>query len=282
MSTNCSSSACSSCASKGACPSQQAQSLQVQPHAKTHIQQVIAVMSGKGGVGKSFVTTELAVSLRRKGLKVGILDADITGPSILKAFGLNDVQARATHEGILPIESRSGIKLMSINALLDTPSDPVVWRGPVIAGVVKQFWTDVIWGDLDVLLVDMPPGTGDVPLTVFQSLPVHGAVVVTTPQDLVTHIVEKSIKMGQKLNIPILGLIENFAWFTCPSCESRHLLYGASHAKSLTEAYHIPNLVQLPLRPELPEMIDNGRAEMLELPELEAFVQAIRGAAHDC
>ena len=224
------------------------------------IRHVIGVVSGKGGVGKSLVTSLLAVLAQRQGLKVGILDADITGPSIPKAFGIKE-KAMGTDTGILPVKTRTGIDVMSLNLLLDNDSDPVVWRGPVIAGAVGQFWTDVIWGDKDVLFVDMPPGTGDVPLTVFQSLPVDGIVMVTSPQDLVSMIVTKAVKMAQMMDIPVLGLVENFSYFTCPDCGKKLNIFGTSHADEVAKANNIPLLAQLPIDPELAQACDEGRLE---------------------
>ena len=243
-------------------------------NAGSKIARVIAVASGKGGVGKSFVTTMLAVEAMRKGLKVGILDADITGPSIPRAFGL----AGGTYQGekgIEPTMSNGGIKVISLNMLVENPSDPVVWRGPVIAGVVKQFWTDVHWGELDVMFVDMPPGTGDVPLTVYQSLPVDGIVVVSSPQELVEMIVSKSVKMAEMMKKPILGLVENMSYLECPHCKEKIEVFGASHAEELARKFAIANVVRLPVNPSYAASIDSGAAEFLEVPELAAFAEKI-------
>ena len=224
------------------------------------IRHVIGVVSGKGGVGKSMVTSQLAVTMARMGYRVGILDADITGPSIPKAFGIHE-RAVGSDQGILPALTGTGIAVMSLNLLTENETDPVVWRGPVIAGVVKQFWTDVCWGELDYLFVDMPPGTGDVPLTVFQSLPVDGIVMVTSPQDLVSMIVTKAVKMAQMMDIPVLGLVENFSYFTCPDCGKKLNIFGTSHADEVPKANNIPLLAQLPIDPELAQACDEGRLE---------------------
>ena len=238
------------------------------------VKKVIAVASGKGGVGKSFVTTMLAASAARKGLKVGILDADITGPSIPKAFGLSGGTIQSEH-GIEPVVSNGGIRVMSLNMLVEDPTDPVVWRGPVIAGAVKQFWTDVHWGDLDVMFVDMPPGTGDVPLTVFQSLPVDGVVIVSSPQKLVEMIVGKSVKMAKMMDKKVLGLVENMSYFICPDCSKKHEIFGESQAESLAKRFGIDNVVRLPINPDFARTIDAGAAENLVIPDFESFISNI-------
>jgi len=243
-------------------------------NAASKVGKVIAVASGKGGVGKSFVTTMLAVAAMKRGLKVGILDADITGPSIPKAFGLAGGTIQ-TAEGIEPVMSNCGIKVMSLNMLVEDPSDPVVWRGPVIAGAVKQFWTDVHWGDLDVMFIDMPPGTGDVPLTVFQSLPVDGVVVVTSPQDLVEMIVEKSVKMAGMLKKPVVGLVENMSYLKCPDCGKVINVFGASKSETLAKKFDIPETVCLPIDPSFAAAIDVGAAETIEFPDFEVFAGKI-------
>ena len=245
-------------------------------NAASKVKKVIAVASGKGGVGKSFVTTMLAVAAMKKGLKVGILDADITGPSIPKAFGLESGTVQ-TEDGIETKVTNFGIKVMSLNMLVEDPSDPVVWRGPVIAGTVKQFWTDVHWGELDVMFVDMPPGTGDVPLTVFQSLPVDGVVIVTSPQDLVEMIVSKSVKMAGMMKKPVLGLVENMSCLKCPDCGKTINLFGASKAEELAKRFSIPETVRLPIDPSFASAIDVGGAETIEIPEFEAFAGRILG-----
>ncbi|MCD8189672.1 MAG: Mrp/NBP35 family ATP-binding protein [Clostridiales bacterium] len=229
----------------------------------SNVKHVIAVMSGKGGVGKSMVTASLAVATAKLGFKVGILDADITGPSIPKSFGIHE-RAIGVDEGIVPAVTRTGVKIMSLNLLTEHETDPVVWRGPVIAGVVKQFWTDVYWGDIDYLFVDMPPGTGDVPLTVFQSLPVDGILVVTSPQDLVSMIVAKAVNMANLMNVPILGLIENYSYFECPDCGMRHRIFGESHIAEVAVENHLPVLAQLPIDPAIAAAVDAGMVEAIE------------------
>ena len=243
-------------------------------NAASKVGKVIAVASGKGGVGKSFVTTMLAVAAMKRGLKVGILDADITGPSIPKAFGIASGTIQ-TEDGIEAKVTNFGIRIMSLNMLVEDPSDPVVWRGPVIAGTVKQFWTDVHWGELDVMFIDMPPGTGDVPLTVFQSLPVDGVVVVTSPQDLVEMIVSKSVKMAGLMKKPVLGLVENMSYLKCPDCGKKIALFGESKAEALAKKFDIPETVRLPINPAFAAAIDAGAAETIELPDLEAFADKI-------
>ncbi len=228
----------------------------------SHIKKVIAVMSGKGGVGKSTVTASLAAAMKARGHSVGVLDADITGPSIPKAFGIHE-KAGGSDLGILPAVSRGGIQIMSLNLLTPNETDPVVWRGPVISGVVKQFWTDVVWGDVDYLFVDMPPGTGDVPLTVFQSLPVDGIVVVTSPQDLVSMIVTKAVKMAQMMNIPILGIVENYSYFQCPDCGKKHKIFGESHLDTIAGEQDLAILATLPIDPAVAAACDNGTVESM-------------------
>ena len=229
----------------------------------SHIQRVIAVMSGKGGVGKSLVTSTLASAAAKLGKKVGILDADITGPSIPKAFGLHD-RAVGDDAGIYPVPAPGGIKVMSLNLLTPDETDPVVWRGPVIAGAVKQFWTDVVWGELDYLFVDMPPGTGDVPLTVFQSLPVDGIIMVTSPQDLVSMIVTKAVKMAHMMSVPVLGVIENYSYFKCPDCGKEHKIFGESHLDEVAKATNLNVLARLPMDPAFAAAADNGTLETLD------------------
>ena len=238
-----------------------------QPHdfrkpcnAHSHIKKVIAVVSGKGGVGKSTVTCSLAAAMAARGKKVGILDADITGPSIPRAFGIHQ-HAMGTDDGILPVETAGGIKMMSLNLLTDNETDPVIWRGPVIAGAVEQFWTDVVWGELDYLFVDMPPGTGDVPLTVFQSLPVDGVVVVTAPQTLVGMIVTKAVRMAEMMKVPVLGLVENYSFFRCPDCGGEHPIFGESTIDALGAELNLPVLAKLPLDSSLANAMDEGTVE---------------------
>ena len=235
---------------------------------------MIAVVSGKGGVGKSTVTSMLAVSMARRGKHVGVLDADITGPSIPKAFGVNECQG-ATEDGLYPALSRSGIQVMSINLLLDDPEAPVLWRGPVIAGAVKQFWTDVIWEDVDYLFVDMPPGTGDVPLTVFQSLPIDGIVIVTSPQDLVSMIVAKAVKMANLMKIPVLGLVENYSYLQCPDCGKKISVFGKSHVDEVAAEFNLPVLARLPIDSKVAEAFDAGLMETVPTDCVAGVVEAI-------
>ena len=250
------------------------QSLLVDAKPFSNIKKVIAVVSGKGGVGKSMVTSLLSVLMNRRGKNVGILDADVTGPSIPKMFGKN-VMATANEVGIFPVESEKGINLMSVNFLLEDKTAPVIWRGPVISNVVTQFWQDVLWGDLDYLFVDMPPGTGDVPLTVFQSLPVDGIIVVTSPQELVGMIVEKAVNMADMMDIPVLGIVENMSYFECPDCGSRHNIFGDSKIDEIAAKYNISNIAKLPIRPEMAKTADDGAIESIELKELDEMADAI-------
>ena len=266
---------CSSCSSD--CGDRKAESLLAQLNPRASVKKVIAVVSGKGGVGKSTVTSMLAVAMARKGKRVGVLDADITGPSAPTAFGVNECQG-ANEEGLYPALSRTGIQVMSINLLLDNPGDPVVWRGPVIAGAVKQFWTYVIWEDVDYLFVDMPPGTGDVPLTVFQSLPVDGIVIVTSPQDLVSMIVTKAVRMAEMMHIPVLGFVENYAYLECPDCGKRIHVFGESHLDRVAEKLGLPVLARLPIDPKVAEAYDNGRMESVNTELLSGVVDAIEKA----
>ncbi|MBQ2059082.1 MAG: Mrp/NBP35 family ATP-binding protein [Firmicutes bacterium] len=242
---------------------------------QSNIKKVIGVVSGKGGVGKSLVTSMLASAMAKGGRNVAILDADLTGPSIPKMFGLKGIVG-ASEEGIIPAVTENGIKVMSVNLMLPSADDPVVWRGPVIAGAVKQFWSDVIWGDIDYMFVDMPPGTGDVPLTVFQSLPVSGIVVVTSPQDLVGMIVGKAVKMAALMNIPVIGVVENMSYFQCPDCGSRHYIFGKSRLEELAEEYGILKTARLPLDPAVAAKCDEGRAQDIDTSELEDIVAACR------
>ena len=262
MSESCNPESCSSCPSAGNCSSKP-QSFLEQPNKLSKIGKVIGVVSGKGGVGKTMVSSLLAVSMQRMGKNTGILDADITGPSVPKAFGIHG-RAEASELGIFPKKSKMGIDVMSLNLLVENETDPVVWRGPVIAGVVKQFWTDVIWKDIDCLFVDMPPGTGDVPLTVFQSFPVDGIVIVTSPQELVSMIVEKAVKMAQLMNIPILGIIENMSYYECPDCGKKINVFGDSHLDEIAKQYDIPVLARIPICTDLAKHCDNGTIELFE------------------
>lgn len=262
---------CSTCASN--CGSRSKTSFIKPPHMLSKIRRVVAVASGKGGVGKSLVTGLLAVRAQAMGYKTAILDADITGPSIPKAFGANEL-ATCTDGNIVPVVSGSGIKMISMNNLLEHEDDPVVWRGSLIAGAALQFWTDVIWGDIDVMFIDMPPGTGDVPLSVFQSIPLSGVVVVTTPQDLVEMIVKKNVNMAGMLNIPLLGLAENMSYFTCPDCGKRHAIFGESKAEELAKAYGFPAVARIPIDPAMSRLADMGRVEEADTDCLaEIFAQ---------
>ena len=250
---------CSSCGES--CGERTApQDLRAPANPLSHIGKVIAVVSGKGGVGKSTVACALACAMAERGKRVGILDADITGPSIPTAFGVH-TKAEGNELGIYPVPSAGGIQIMSLNLLMEQETDPVIWRGPVIAGAVKQFWTDVVWGDLDYLFVDMPPGTGDVPLTVFQSLPVDGIVVVTSPQDLVRMIVTKAVKMAQLMHIPVLGLVENYSYFRCPECGGEHAVFGQSHLEQVAQELGLKVLARLPIDPAVAAACDQGRIE---------------------
>ena len=264
---------CSSCGSD--CADRKAESLLAKPNPKSNIKKVIAVVSGKGGVGKSTVTSMLAVAMAREGKRVGVLDADITGPSAPTAFGVTECQG-ANEDGLYPALSRGGIQVMSINLLLDDPADPVVWRGPVIAGAVKQFWTDVIWEDVDYMFVDMPPGTGDVPLTVFQSLPVDGIIIVTSPQDLVSMIVSKAVKMANMMHIPVLGFVENYAYLQCPDCGKKINVFGKSHLDETAAKFDLPILARLPIDPNVAECYDNGLMETVNTEALKEAIEAIK------
>ena len=263
---------CSSCGAS--CASREKQSMLESLHKGSSVKKVIAVMSGKGGVGKSMVTALLAVMAQRAGYKTAILDADVTGPSIPKAFGVKE-KAMGDGEAILPVKSRTGIEMMSVNLLLDAENTPVVWRGPVIAGTVKQFWTDVLWGDLDVMFIDMPPGTGDVPLTVFQSVPVDGAVVVTTPQALVGMIVEKALNMADMMHIPVLGLVENMSYAVCPDCGKHVEVFGESHAQETAQRFNTQVLARLPIDPNLARLVDAGEVEQADTAPVAPVVAAI-------
>ena len=240
----------------------------------SRVGKVIAVASGKGGVGKSLVTCLLAAAAAKRGLKAAVLDADITGPSIPRAFGISGGTVNGPN-GIVPCVSKGGVRIMSLNILVENPSDPVVWRGPVIAGAVKQFWTDVFWDDVDIMFVDMPPGTGDVPLTVFQSLPVDGVVVVASPQELVGMIVEKSVRMAEMLEKKVLGLVENMSFFTCPDCGKRLEIFGPSRVDELAARHHIPVACRLPINPAFAAAVDRGAVESLECPDLAPLVDAL-------
>ena len=263
---------CSSCSAD--CSSRDPKSFLEKPHEKSTIRKVIGVVSGKGGVGKSMVSSMLAVSFQRKGYHTAILDADITGPSIPKAFGITG-RATGNEDGIYPVLSKTGIQTMSVNLLLEDTTDPVIWRGPVIAGTVKQFWQEVIWSDVDCMFVDMPPGTGDVPLTVFQAIPVDGIIVVTSPQELVSMIVAKAVKMAQMMDVPVIGIIENMSYVECPGCKERIEVFGKSHVDEVAMQYHLPVLGKIPMTPAIAAASDAGDIENLEGDWLDGAVSAI-------
>ena len=263
---------CSSCGQD--CPSRQSpQSLQEPMNQFSDIKNVIAVVSGKGGVGKSLVTSLLACKMQQKTGKAAVLDADITGPSIPKLFGVEGARTDADERGLIPISGKNGTELMSINLLLENSTSPVIWRGPVVAGVVKQFWTDVAWGDVDWMFVDLPPGTGDVPLTVFQSLPVKGIVIVTSPQELVGMIVEKAVNMAEMMNVPVLGIVENMAYFECPDCGKRHAIFGDSHVREVAAKHCIFNIAQIPIDPAIASACDAGAIDSVKAEWLDAFAE---------
>ena len=271
--STCSKSSCEGCASNKA--NQGAASMKEPMNQASNIKKVIGVVSGKGGVGKSFVTSSLASAMNKAGYKVGILDADITGPSIPKMFGVHG-QVYGTEEGMVPMVAEDGTKVMSVNLLLDNEEQPVIWRGPVIAGVVKQFWNETVWGDVDYLFVDMPPGTGDVPLTVFQSLPVDGIVIVTSPQELVQMIVKKAYNMAQMMKIPVLGLVENFSYLKCPDCGKEIKLFGESHIGEVACDLEIPVLGRMPLDPAYAESADAGKFFNMDNPYLDQAVEVLK------
>ncbi len=262
---------CSSCQAE--CSSR-TQSFLEKPHEQSSIKKIIGVVSGKGGVGKSSVTAMLAVSMARRGFKAAILDADITGPSIPKIFGIKE-KATGTDSALFPVSSREGIDIMSVNLLLEHDTDPVIWRGPVIAGVIKQFWQDVIWKDVDYMFVDMPPGTGDVPLTVFQSIPLDGIIIVASPQELVSMIVGKAAKMAQMMNVPILGLVENMSYLVCPDCGKEIPLFGKGGIEEFAKQEGFPLLAKMPLDPEVAQLCDNGNIEAFSGDYLDAAIAAI-------
>ena len=246
-------------------------------HPKSTVKHVIGVVSGKGGVGKSLVTSLLASKTAKKGLRAAILDADITGPSIPQAFGIKE-KATGTDEMIFPVESKTGITVMSVNALLEDTTDPVVWRGPVLSGVIEQFWNNVVWGDIDVMFVDMPPGTGDVALTVFQSLPLDGIVIVTSPQELVSMIVEKAVKMAQLMNVPVIGIVENMSYFTCPDCGKNHKIFGDGHVSEVAAKYEIGTISEIPINQKIAAACDKGMIELFDGDWLDSMVEACLAA----
>ncbi len=264
---------CSSC-DKNCSDRKDTRDFHEKPHVLSNIRKVIAIISGKGGVGKSLVTSLLAVNSMRNGYHAAILDADITGPSIPSIFGVRK-KATGDENGILPVESKLGIDMMSINLLLENETDPVIWRGPILAGTVKQFWSDVIWKNVDYMYVDMPPGTGDVPLTVFQSLPIDGLIVVTSPQEMVGMIVSKAVKMSQMMNIPILGIVENYAYFQCPDCGRKYSVYGESHIEEIAKRYSIDTVCKIPIEPKLAAACDAGLIELYEGDWLNSITSKI-------
>ena len=266
MSENCNQS-CSSCSEDCAERKEQKTDFSEKLHEMSSVKKVIGVVSGKGGVGKSLVTSMLAVTMNRMNYHTAILDADVTGPSIPKAFGIRE-KASGSEFGLFPVKTKTGIDIMSVNLLLENDTDPVVWRGPIIAGTVKQFWTDVMWGDIDYLFVDMPPGTGDVPLTVFQSLPVDGVVIVTSPQDLVQMIVKKAANMAEQMNIPVLGIIENYSYVKCPDCGKEIKVFGESHVEEAAREMNVPVLGRMPIDMKLAEAVENEKFYEAENPYL--------------
>ena len=263
---------CSTCGKD--CAERTAESFRKSLHPGASVKKVIAVVSGKGGVGKSLVTCLMASEMQRRGFNCAVLDADITGPSVPKSFGVHE-HCMGTDEYLLPVTTHSGMQLMSMNLLLENETEPVVWRGPVIAGAVTQFWTDVLWRDVDYMFVDMPPGTGDVPLTVFQSLPVDGIIIVTTPQDLVGMIVEKAVHMAELMNIPVLGLVENMSYFKCPDCGREHAIFGESKVEALAKQYGIAHWARLPIDPAVTAMVDAGEVESVSGEHISAIVDVI-------
>lgn len=269
--TNCNND-CSACGQD--CSSRKSESLLAPLHPTSRIKKVVAVMSGKGGVGKSMVTGLLATLAQRMNYKTAILDADIIGPSIPRMFGVQD-KATGTEDGIIPALSKTGIRMMSINLLLKDDSDPVVWRGPVVAGAIKQFWSEVLWDDVDIMFIDMPPGTSDVPLTVFQSLPVDGVILVSTPQELVGMIVQKAINMAGMMHIPVLGLVENMSFAICPDCGKQFSLFGNSEADALAKANNIPLVARLPIDSKLAAACDKGMIELFEGNWLDEIIASI-------
>ncbi len=269
---------CSSCSS--GCSSKQPESLIAALNDLSNVKHVIGVVSGKGGVGKSLVTSMMAVNMQRKGYKCAILDADITGPSIPKAFGIKQGVDGDEH-GMIPPHSTTGIDIMSVNLLMDEETQPVVWRGPVIAGVVKQFWTDIIWNDIDYMFVDCPPGTGDVPLTVFQSIPLDGIIIVSSPQELVSMIVEKAANMASMMNIPVLGLVENMSYAKCPDCGKEIKIFGESHIESVAEKFGYDMLGKIPMDSKLAALVDRGMIELMENDYLDKAADVVEEKLKD-
>ena len=263
---------CGSCSAN--CSERQPESLIEKPHELSMINKVIGIVSGKGGVGKSLVTCLSAVLMNRRGFKTAVLDADITGPSVPKAFGLTE-KAQGNETAIYPVITKKGIKVMSVNLLLPDETAPVIWRGPIIAGTAKQFWTDVVWDDVDYMFVDMPPGTGDVPLTVFQSIPLDGIIVVTSPQELVSMIVGKAVKMAEMMNVPIIGLVENMSYAVCPDCGKQIKVFGESHIEETAEKFGLKVLAKLPIDPETAGLVDKGLLELTESTAADPIADAV-------
>lgn len=273
MSENCNQD-CGSCGESCTERTKEQNDFSVKPHVQSSIKKVIAIVSGKGGVGKSLVTSMMAAKMKKEGYNTAILDADITGPSIPKSFGIRE-KAFSSEFGMLPVKSRTGIDIMSINLLLKEETDPVVWRGPLIGGTVKQFWTDVIWDNIDFMFIDMPPGTGDVSLTVFQSIPVDGIIIVTSPQELVSMIVSKAVKMAELMNIPIIGIIENMSYFKCPDCGKEVSVFGKSHTKSAAEKHNLKLLAKIPLDTEISRACDDGEIEKYQTDFLNEIAKIL-------
>jgi len=263
---------CSSCGESCSDRKEQQNDFSAKLNESSTVKKVYGIISGKGGVGKSLVTAMLAAGMNKKGYKTAVLDADITGPSIPKLFGITE-PAMQNDKGLLPAISEDGVKLMSVNLLLPNNTDPVVWRGPIIANVVKQFWTDVVWGDIDYMFIDMPPGTGDVPLTIFQSLPVDGLIVVTSPQDLVSMIARKAVKMAEMMNVPIVAMVENMSYFKCPDCGSNHHIFGESKVDEVAKEHSIEITAKLPIDPEFAKLSDSGEIEKYDSDELKEIIE---------
>ncbi len=264
---------CKSCSAD--CQSRQPSSFLEPLNPQSTVKKVIGVVSGKGGVGKSLVTSLMACKMRARNNRVGILDADITGTSIPKAFGVHEMVRVTADELMVPCESQTGIQMLSANLILENETDPVIWRGPIVAGVIKQFWKEALWKDIDYMFVDMPPGTGDVPLTVFQSIPLDGIIIVTSPQDLVSMIVAKAVNMAKKMNVPIIGLVENMSYLVCPDCGKKISVFGESRIEEVAREYQIPVLAQLPIDPKIADSVDQGVVEYVESPWLDHAADVI-------
>lgn len=264
---------CNSCSEN--CNERKQESFKIKANPLSNVKKVYGVVSGKGGVGKSLVTSLLAVSLNKKGYKTAVLDGDITGASIAKVFNTKGEVTACNENTMYPLITKTGIKVISINMFLEDETDPVIWRGPILAGALKQFWTDVAWGDVDFMFVDMPPGTGDIPLTAFQSLPLDGIIIVTTPQELVGSIVTKAFKMANMMNIPIVGLVENMSYFICPNCKQKHFIYGESHLEEVSKKFSVDTISKLPITPKFAELCDKGQIEDLDEDYLEEIINTL-------